>query len=66
FIHSRNDVMKFLSAEALEKTTIITKEFSESIVNSAVFPVERKIPDNMKKELDKYFGKELEKEDAVK
>jgi len=66
FIHSRNDVMDFLSAEALEKTTIITKEFSESIVNSVVFPIERKIPDNMKKELDKYFGKEPEKEDAVK
>lgn len=66
FIHSRNDVMDFLSAEALEKTTIITKEFSESIVNSAVFPIERKIPDNMKKELDKYFGREPEKEDAVK
>ena len=66
FIHSRNDVMDFLSAEALQKTTIITKEFSESIVNSVVFPIERKIPDNMKKELDKYFGREPEKEDVVK
>ena len=66
FIHSRNDVMDFLSAEALEKTTIITKEFSESIVNSVVFPIERKIPDNMKKELDKYFGKEPQKEGTVK
>ncbi|MCB2290350.1 M28 family peptidase [Clostridium sp. CS001] len=66
FIHSRNDVMEFLSAEALEKTSIITKEFSKSIVNSVVFPIERKIPDNMKKELDKYFGKEPEKDAAVK
>lgn len=63
FIHSRNDIIDFLSAEALEKTTIITKEFSESIVNSVVFPIERKIPDNMRKELDKYFNKEDKKED---
>jgi aminopeptidase YwaD len=58
FIHTRNDVMDFLSAEALEKTTIITKEFSEAIVNSVVFPIEKKIPENMRKELDKYFNKE--------
>lgn len=63
FIHTRNDVIDFLSAEALEITTTITKEFSESIVNSVVFPVERKIPDNMRKELDKYFDKESKKED---
>lgn len=63
FIHNRNDVIDFLSAEALEKTTIIAKEFSESIVNSVVFPIERKIPDNMRKKLDKYFNKESKKED---
>ncbi|WP_352420378.1 M20/M25/M40 family metallo-hydrolase [Proteiniborus sp.] len=63
FIHTRNDIIDFLSAEALEITTTITKEFSESIVNSVVFPVERKIPDNMRKELDKYFDKESKKED---
>lgn len=58
FIHSRNDIIDYLSAEALEMTTIITKEFSDSIINSAVFPIEKKIPDNMRKELDKYFNKE--------
>lgn len=63
FIHNRNDIIDFLSAEALEKTTIIAKEFSESIVNSVVFPIERKIPDNMRKDLDKYFNKESKKED---
>lgn len=63
FIHTRNDVIDFLSADALEKTTIITKEFSEFIVNSVVFPIERKIPENMRKELDKYFDKETKKED---
>jgi Iap family predicted aminopeptidase len=63
FIHTRNDIMEYLSAEALEKTTIITKEFSEAIINSVVFPIEKKIPDNMRKDLDKYFNKEDKKED---
>jgi aminopeptidase YwaD len=62
FIHTRNDVIDFISAEALEKTTKITKEFSEAIVNSVVFPIEKKIPDNMRKDLDKYFNKESKKE----
>lgn len=63
FIHCRHDVMDYLSPEALEKTTVITKEFSEAVINSVVFPVAKKIPDNMKKDLDKYFGRE-EKKDA--
>jgi aminopeptidase YwaD len=50
--------MDFLSAEALKKTTVITKEFSEAIVNSVVFPIEKKIPKNMRKELGNYFNKE--------
>jgi aminopeptidase YwaD len=41
----------------------MTKEFSESIVNSIVFPIEKKIPDNMRKDLDKYFNKESKKEE---
>ena len=65
FIHTRNDVLDFLSVEALEKTTIITKEFSESVINSVVFPFEKKIPDNMKKDLDKYFDRESKAEDSA-
>lgn len=63
FIHTRNDLIDYLSPEALEITTKIALEFSQSIVNSVVFPIERKIPDNMRKELDKYFHKESDKED---
>lgn len=61
-IHTRNDIIDFLSAEALEKTTIIAKEFSETVVNSVVFPVEKKIPDNLRKKLDEYFNKEAKPE----
>lgn len=63
FIHSRNDIIDFLDGEALEKTTVIAKEFSDLIVNSAVFPIEKKIPDNIRKDLDKYFNKQCNAED---
>lgn len=65
FIHSRNDVIDFLSPEALEKTTFIAKEFSDSIINSVVFPIKKKIPDNMRKDLDKYFNKKTKKNDST-
>lgn len=64
FIHTRNDVMEYLSAEALELTTIITKEFSESVINSVAFPIEKKVPDNMRKKLDEYFDKDPKKEET--
>jgi len=63
-IHTRNDIIDYLSADALEKTTVIAKEFSETIVNSVVFPIEKKIPENMRKDLDKYFNKESKNEDS--
>ncbi len=53
FIHTRNDVIDYLSAEALEKTTVITRDISESVVNSVVFPIERKIPEKLKKKIQK-------------
>lgn len=60
FIHNRFDTMFFLSAEALGKTIEIVMEFSDAIINSVVFPIERKIPDNVKEDVDKYlYKKEL-------
>ncbi len=66
FIHSRHDVIDYLSAEALEKTTNITRDFSESIINSVVFPIEKKIPEDLRKKLDKYFNKEKDNEEENK
>ena len=60
FIHNRFDTMAFLSAEALGKTAEIVLEFADTIINAAVFPVERKIPDNIREDVDKYlYKKEL-------
>lgn len=61
FIHNRFDDMDFLSAEALGKTARIVMTFADAMINAAAFPVERKVPDNIHEEIDKYlFKKELE------
>jgi hypothetical protein len=31
--------------------------FSERLINSYYFPVEKEIPNNIKEDLDKYFGR---------
>ena len=60
FIHNRYDQMFFLSAEALGKTTEIVLAFADAVINAVVFPIEKKIPDNIKEDVDKYlYKKEL-------
>lgn len=60
FIHNRFDTMAFLSAEALGKTAEVVLEFADTVINAAVFPIERKIPENIREDVDKYlYKKEL-------
>ena len=60
YIHNRYDQMFFLSAEALGKTTEIVMTFADAIINAVVFPIAKKIPDNIKEDVDKYlYKKEL-------
>lgn len=60
YIHDRFDTLAFLSPEALEKTARSVLAFSQDMVNAAVFPVKREIPENMVKEVEKYlYKKEL-------
>ena len=60
YIHNRFDTLDFLSAQALAKTTEIVLAFSKEMANAAVLPVERKIPQNMVEEVEKYlYKKEL-------
>ena len=60
YIHNRFDTLEFLSAQALEKTTRLVLAFSQEMANAAVLPVERKIPQNMVEEVEKYlYKKEL-------
>ena len=66
FIHNRYDQMFFLSAEALGKTTEIVLAFADSVINAVVFPIEKKIPDNIKEDVDKYLYKKELAEVAAK
>ncbi len=62
-IHCRYDVIEILSAESLEKTTGFVRDFSDRVVNSKFFPIERKIPENIVKDIDNYL---LKKKDGEK
>ena len=60
YIHDRFDTLSFLSPQALAHTTRLVWEVSRALINAKVFPVERKIPQNMVDEVEKYlYKKEL-------
>ena len=57
FIHDRRDNLNlgYMSPEALGNTLDIVLEFAKRVVNAPVFPIERKISDEMKGKVDKYL-----------
>lgn len=60
YIHCRDDVLRWLSPEALARTLAPLAAFSDALVNGAVFPFERRVPDDIVKDLDEYlYKKEL-------
>lgn len=56
-IHSHKDVMDYLSEDNYYKTCDFIAKFADRLVNSAAFPVEKEIPQNIKDELDVYLGR---------
>lgn len=60
FIHCRNDVIDYLSADALAKTTAHVLDYAETVINAPAFPIERTMPAEMIEAIDKYlYKKEL-------
>ncbi|MBR5521361.1 MAG: M28 family peptidase [Oscillospiraceae bacterium] len=60
FIHNRHDVIDWLSADVLERTTKFVLGYSEEMINSVVFPVEKVVPPEMVEKVDNYlFKKQL-------
>ena len=53
-IHSRKDVINFISEEAFDSSLKIMLEVMNRLDKAIVFPIPRSIPDNMKLELDYY------------
>lgn len=56
-IHSRKDVIDFLDETNYYKTIEFIISFSKRMIGGNIFPVERIIPDEMRKELDIYLGR---------
>lgn len=61
FIHTRDDVMKYLSADGLGELLEPVFAYSKTMAEAAAFPEKREIPEEMRTEVDKYlFKKDLE------
>ena len=61
YIHERNDVIKYVSADKLLNTTKYVLDFSLQLINAVAFPVSEEIPMEITEKIDKYlFKKELE------
>ena len=56
-IHCRRDIIDILSADALENTCGFLAVLSDKLVNAAIFPIDKKIPDNIVEKVDKYLLK---------
>ena len=57
-IHTRNDIMFPLCPEQLYNTGEFAIKFIDRVVNSAMMPIPKGMPDNMKEAVDKYFLKD--------
>ena len=58
--HSRHDFAVALSAQAFAGFWDFQIAFAERIVNAEVVPVPREIPEDLKKDLDRYFHRDAD------
>ncbi len=56
-IHCRYDTMKVMSMKQLQKDIDFLNTFAVRMVNAAICPVAKEIPENIKKELDEYMNR---------
>ena len=59
-IHCRHDVLNRLSAKKLADTAYFTEVICDRFINSVVFPIDKKMPDNMVEKVNKYLAKKPE------
>lgn len=60
-IHSKKDVIDFISVESFNKTVEFILAFAERIIEAEVFPIPTTMPEKMKEELDKYLLRKTDK-----
>ncbi|MBR2685417.1 MAG: M20/M25/M40 family metallo-hydrolase [Erysipelotrichaceae bacterium] len=57
-IHNRFDVMEHLDERLLLEDIDFVRQYTERMANAYIIMVKREIPQNMKDEIDKYYGRE--------
>ena len=55
-IHSRKDLLSLIDKDYLEKMVLYMIDLLEPIINATYFPFKKVMPDEMRKELNKYLG----------
>lgn len=55
YIHNRHDTLAFMSPESLKKTSDFILTFADRMINACVFPITRKVPDEVVKMVDDYL-----------
>ena len=58
-IHCRYDVIDIISADALERTAKFIVAFSNRVIESKFFPIDKKMPEIMVDKINKYLRKKL-------
>ena len=59
-IHCRTDVISQVNAKSMAKTAEFLEAMSDRFIGAEVFPIAKKIPDNMVERVNKYLGKKPE------
>ncbi|MDE6874431.1 MAG: Zn-dependent exopeptidase M28 [Lachnospiraceae bacterium] len=65
-IHTIHDLIPTVSDKALRKNVDFAVRMIGDMANAAVLPIKREIPEDRKKELDKYFHRDTEKKKEEK
>ena len=65
-IHTRRDLVGPLGADQLQDIGVFSSGLVARVANSVILPVERKLDDKMKEELDKYFYRAQKRKDEEK
>lgn len=62
-LHTVHDLLPALSEKAMAKNVAFAVRIIGDVANAAVIPVKRGMPEDTRKELDKYFHREKDKEE---
>ena len=66
-IHSEWDTVEWLHPDGLDTNGVFIEKFLDRYCNDAiVFPFERKIPEDQKKNLEKYYKAKMQKPPGLK